>query len=380
LSAEPKTQLWTATNPIAPRLPDGLDTPTLVIDLDIVERNAARMAAAVAEHGIALRPHVKTHKSVGLARLQLEHGAAGITVGTIGEAEVMAAAGLHDIFIGYTLWAAGPKEARLRELLQTPGLQLSVGVDSIAGVERLAAAVRGAGQPLQVLIELDPGTRRAGVAAEGVVELARAAAALGLDVAGLFTYGGHGYSGPAARAGAAADEVAVLVAGAAALRANGIEPRVLSAGSTPTVRDAARAPVTEVRPGTYLLGDRQQLALGAIPVDGIAIAVAATVVSTTIDGQVVIDAGGKALTRDLPPYLQGYGMLAAYPEGMIERLFDYHGVVVFPDGAPRPQLGEVVAVTPNRANPLVDLYDSFAATRSGSIVGRWPVDARGRSG
>jgi D-serine deaminase-like pyridoxal phosphate-dependent protein len=292
----------------------------------------------------------------------------------------MAGAGLDDIFIGYTLWAAGPKEARLRTLLQTPGLRLSVGVDSVAGVERLAAAVRGASQPLHVLIEIDPGTRRAGVTPDAAVEVARAATALGLEVTGLFTYGGHGYTAPAARAGAAADEVAVLVAGAAALGAAGIESRVLSAGSTPTVLHAARPPVTEVRPGTYRLGDRQQLALGAIPVDGIAVAVAATVVSTTIDGQVVIDAGGKALTRDLPTYLQGYGMLAAYPEGVIERLFDYHGVVVFPDGAARPRLGEVVAVTPNRANPLVDLYDSFVATRSGAAVGRWPVDARGRSG
>jgi D-serine deaminase-like pyridoxal phosphate-dependent protein len=369
-----------ATSTIAPRLPDGLDTPALVIDLDIVERNAVRMAAVAADHGVTLRPHIKTHKSVALAQLQLEHGAAGITVGTIGEAEVMAGAGVDDIFIGYTLWVDGPKVARLRALLQTPGLKLTVGVDSIAGVERLASAVRGTGNPPAVLIEVDPGTRRAGVAPDGTVEVARAAAALGLEVAGLFTYGGHGYAGPAARAGAAADEIAVLAAGAAALRAAGIEPRVLSAGSTPTVLDSARAPVTEVRPGTYLLGDRQQLALGSIPPDGIAVAVAATVVSTTITGQVVVDAGGKALTRDLPPYLHGYGMLAAYPEGVIERVYDYHGVVVFPDGAARPQLGEVVAVTPNRANPLVDLYDSFVATRSGSVVGRWTVDARGRSG
>jgi D-serine deaminase-like pyridoxal phosphate-dependent protein len=146
------------------------------------------------------------------------------------------------------------------------------------------------------------------------------------------------------------------------------------------VLGAATAPVNEVRPGTYLLADRQLVALGASPPDGVAMAVAATVISTTVEGQVVIDAGAKSLTKDLPAYLQGYGTLPAYPDGVIERVFDYHGAVSFPSGAPRPSLGEVVAVVPNHACPVVDLYDYFIASRSGSAIGRWPVDARGRSG
>lgn len=361
-------------------MPAGLDTPCLVIDLDVVERNARRMAGAVAERGIALRPHVKTHKSIALARVQLDHGAVGITVGTLGEAEVMASAGISDIFIAYTLWAAGAKAHRLKVLHDNPGVLLTVGADSVAALRLLAAAVRGCDRPLRVLLEIDPGNRRTGLAPDGAGDLWLAALRLGLSVAGLFTYGGHGYGGPDAVAGAAADEVTALEAGAAALRGAGFEPEVLSAGSTPTALGAARSPVTEVRPGTYLLGDRQQVALGGSPPDGVAIAVAATVVSTAVAGQAVIDAGGKALTRDLPTYLQGYGALPAYPDSSIERVFDYHGVVAFREGAPRPALGDVVAVTPNRANPVVDLYDSFVATRSGEVVGRWPVDARGRSG
>ncbi|HLB44310.1 MAG TPA: alanine racemase [Candidatus Limnocylindrales bacterium] len=157
-----------------------------MIDLDIVERNARRMAEAVAARGLVLRPHVKTHKSVALARIQIGHGAAGITVGTLGEAEVMAAGGIDDIFVAYTLWAAGAKADRLRALHDDAGIRLTVGADSIAGVQRLAAAVRGSDRPLRVLLEVDPGNRRTGLAPDRVADVALAALRLGLDVAGLF--------------------------------------------------------------------------------------------------------------------------------------------------------------------------------------------------
>src|SRR6186997_3280036 len=129
--------------PIAPVLPDGLDTPALVIDLDIVERNARRMADSVAARGIALRPHVKTHKSVALARIQLDAGATGVTVGTLGEAEVMSEGGVSDILLAYPIWVDEPKATRLRAVHEREGVRLTVGIDSAAGAERLAAAVAG---------------------------------------------------------------------------------------------------------------------------------------------------------------------------------------------------------------------------------------------
>jgi D-serine deaminase-like pyridoxal phosphate-dependent protein len=179
---------------------------------------------------------------------------------------------------------------------------------------------------------------------------------------------------------AAADEVASLDAAIDSLSVSGLDARVVSAGSSPTALGAAAAPVTELRPGTYLLGDRIQVALGGSPANGVAISVAATVVSTAVPGEVVIDAGAKTLTKDLPPYLDGYGFLSAYPDAFIERLSDYHGVVRIPAGSAAPHLGEIVAVIPNHACPVVDLHDSFVATRSGEVVGVWAVDARGRSG
>lgn len=366
--------------PVAPPLPPGLDTPCLVIDLDIVDANARRMASAMNGLAMALRPHIKTHKSVALARVQLDAGAVGVTVGTLGEAEVMAEGGIPDILIAYPLWADGPKAARLATLLARPGLRLAVGIDSAAGARHLASAVGDQLGRLSVLVEVDAQYGRTGVAAERAGAIAAAAQQAGLRVIGAFTHGGHGYAGADATAGAAADEVAALSAAAKSMRSVGIEATVLSAGSSPTAVQAARAPVTELRPGTYLIGDRQQVFLGASPADGVAMAVAATVVSDAVAGQIVINAGAKSLTKDSPAYLAGHGFLPAFPEGILERVSDYHGQVRFPDSAPLPVLGEVVAVIPNHACPVIDLFDSFVATRSGKVLGVWPVDARGRSG
>jgi D-serine deaminase-like pyridoxal phosphate-dependent protein len=359
-------------------LPDGLDTPCVVVDLDVVERNAARMAEAMAARGVALRPHFKTHKSVRLARLQIESGAQGITVGNLGEAEVAIAAGIDDVFVAYPVWAVGPKAARLRALVES-GL-LAVGVDSVAGAERLAAAVDGARHRPRVVVEVDSGLGRTGVSPRRAGSIAAAAAGLGLDVVGAFTHAGHSYHAPDDVAGAARDEVASLEAAAASLREAGLEPRVLSAGSTPTAIASATGIVNEMRAGTYLLGDGQQLALGGTPADGIALVVATTVVSTAVEGQVVVDAGAKILTKDQAPFLSGFGQLAGYPGAVVERVNDYHGMVRVPASGQRPHLGEVLAIVPNHVCPVVNLVDDFIVMRNGAVVDRWLVDARGLNG
>lgn len=371
------TDVVASAAPIAPpRLPPGIDTPAVVVDRALLEGNVARLQQLLDARGVALRPHAKTHKSVRVARLQLDGGARGLTVGTLGEAEVFAAAGIGDLFVAYPVWADGAKAARLRDLHDAA--ELRVGADSVAGVERLAAAVRGAPRPLKVLVEIDPGLHRTGVEApDAVVEIAVAARRAGLAVDGVFAHGGHGYR-LGGRHEAAADEVRTLEAAAAALEAAGFEVATISAGSTPTMIDAAGGRVNEIRAGTYVFGDGQQWALGAIGPEEVAAFVAATVVSEARD-RIVLDAGAKTLTKDRADWVEGFGHLPAYPDAQIERLSDYHGVVALPAGASRPRLGEVVAIVPNHICPVIDLFDSFLVIDAGGVE-RWPVDARGRSG
>lgn len=359
------------------RVDVGGSTPLLVVDIERVDANIGRLQDALRPRDVALRPHAKTHKSVAIARRQLAAGAHGLTVGTLGEAEVFVGAGLLDLFVAYPIWAEGDSARRLRELHDAA--ELRIGVDSIAAAERLAAAVAGARRPLRVLVELDSGGHRTGVpSAEAAIEVAAVARGLGLAVEGLFTHGGHSYAVDAAP-GAAADEVATLESAAEALAAAGIDAPTLSAGSTPTMLAAATGRVNEIRAGTYVYGDRQQWALGAIGQEGMATYVVATVVSVAPD-RFVLDAGAKSLTKDRADWLDGYGYLPAYPDAVPARLSDYHGVVVPPDGSPRPALGERVAVVPNHVCPVVDLFDAFSAVLPDGSVERWPVDARGRSG
>lgn len=358
-------------------LPAGLDTPALVVDIGRVRANIDRLQSELDRRGVALRPHAKTHKSVAIGRMQIEAGAKGLTVGTIGEAEVFAAAGITDLFIAYPVVALGPKGARLRALHDLAP-SIAVGVDSVQGARRLASAWVGARRQLRVLVEVDPGLHRTGVlGADAAVEVARAAASSGLVVAGVFAHGGHSYR-PGAAEDAGADEVRALTEAAEALEAAGFAVDVVSAGSTPTMLSAANGRVNEIRAGTYALGDRQQWVLDAIPPDGCAAAVASTVVSVFAD-RVVLDAGAKSLTKDRADWLEGYGLVVEYPELVIERLSDYHGVARVPEGARRPKLGETVAIVPNHVCPVVDLFDSFVALLPDGRREVWPVDARGRS-
>jgi D-serine deaminase-like pyridoxal phosphate-dependent protein len=250
-------------------------------------------------------------------------------------------------------------------------------VDSVAATERLAAAVRGGRRPLKVVIEIDSGLHRTGVATpDEAATVAQAAAAAGLEVLGVFTHGGHAYR-PGAAGAVALDEVTALERGAAALEAAGFEVSVISAGSTPTRTLSATGRVTEMRAGTYALGDRQQVALGAIGPDDVAAFVAATVVAAR-PGRAVLDAGAKALTKDLPAFVEGFGSIPAWPGAVIEKLNDYHGMVAL-SAAPRPAIGDLVAVVPNHICPVVDLVSSFVAVGTDGRADHWAVDARGRS-
>lgn len=356
------------------RLPEGIETPTPLVDVDVLERNIAGMAGTLRARGVGLRPHTKTSKCIEVIRRQVAAGVVGLTVATLGEAEVLADAGFSDLFQAYPVWAGRPERARrLRELHER--CNLLVGVESQDAAAALGRAVRGSERPLGVLVEIDPGLRRSGVAPDAALAVARAAADAGLDVTGAFTFGGHAYSACEAPHDAADDEVRVLDDTRRALSAAGFDVRVLSAGCTPTAHMSSRPPVTDERPGTYVFQDCQQVALGSAAPDSVALVVAATVVASHADGHFVLDAGSKVLGLDRPAWLPGFGTVAEYPDAVLRSLSEHHGVA-WTDG-PRPRVGEVVRVVPNHVCIVVNLANRLTVVRQGEVVGEWAVASRG---
>lgn len=351
---------------------DDLDTPFLAVDPAVLERNLASGAARAASRGLVWRPHAKTHKCVEIARRQLAHGAAGLTLATVAEAEVFADAGFEDLFLAYPVWAAGPRAERLRALAGRA--RLRVGVDSAAGAAALAAALRGV--PAEVLVEVDSGHHRTGVAPAAAGTQARDAASAGLDVVGVFTFPGHAYS-PSGRHAAADDETAALSDGAASLAAVGVEPRVRSGGSSPTepLDPASSAyPATETRPGVSVFGDAQQVELGAAGFDDVALTAVATVVSAR-DGHAVLDAGSKTLGADRAPWASGFGLLPDHPDATVTALSEHHATVAF--DAPVPAVGTRVRVVPNHVCNAVNLACELVVVSDGRVADRWAVAARG---
>lgn len=358
-------------------LPEGIDTPTVLVDVDALEQNITSWAARMRERGVGLRPHTKTSKCLQVIERQVQAGVVGLTVATLGEAEVLADAGFTELFQAFPLWAGRPGVAhRLRALHERTSLM--IGVESVESAAALGAAVRGSDRPLRVLIELDPGLHRTGVSPGHAVAIARAAADAGLEVHGAFTFGGHGYGSCDMPAHAGDDEVRTLAQAAEQLRSAGFEPTVLSAGSTPTALHSARPPVTDERPGTYVFHDAQQVQLGVATMGEVSLVVAATVVACHPgDGRFVLDAGSKALAADRPGIVSGHGMLPAYPRANLERLSEHH-CVAHTEG-PLPRVGEVVAVVPNHCCVVVNLVDRLTVVQRGEVVDHWPVASRGRN-
>jgi D-serine deaminase-like pyridoxal phosphate-dependent protein len=342
-----------------------MDTPYLAVDVDVLDRNVDRTAAFARAKGLALRPHAKTHKCPEIGRRQLERGAVGLTVATVGEAEVFAAAGFTDLFIAYPLWPVGPRARRLRALAERVALR--VGVDSVEAVDLLVPVL--AGTAAELVVEVDSGQHRSGVRPGDVARIAAAAERAGLVVAGAFTFPGHGY-GPDRAAAAAAEE-------AAALAAVELAAPLRSGGSTPTLAHADAGALTEVRPGVSVFNDAQQAELGSCGLADIALTAVGTVVSRS-GQQVVLDAGSKVLGADQPAWASGGGRLPDHPDARVVALSEHHATVRFPDGAPPPlRRGDTVRVAPNHVCAAVNLADELVVVRAGEVVDRWAVAARG---
>ena len=347
-------------------------TPYLQVDLDRMRRNVRDVAERASVAMLALRPHAKTHKSVEIARLQLASGAVGLTVATLGEAEAFVRHGCDDVLIAYPLWLHDRAAGRLRDL--SDRARVAFGVDSVEGAANAGRLLGGTG--VEVLVEVDSGMHRTGCAPDDAGLVASVAARAGLRVRGVFTFPGHSYS-VGASASAADDERRALAAARDAVQAHGLEVRVLSGGSTPSLRDTDPGTVTEVRPGVYVFGDAQQWELGTMSPEEIALTAVATVVSHA-GGMAVLDAGSKVLGADRAAYATGHGRLLDHPDARIVALSEHHAVTDLA-GAPLPRLGETVRVVPNHVCTAVNLADDLWVEEHGSLR-RCAVSARGRNG
>jgi D-serine deaminase-like pyridoxal phosphate-dependent protein len=343
-------------------------TPAVVIDLDRVERNIARLQAACAAAGVANRPHIKTHKSPVIAALQREAGAAGITCQKLGEAEVMADAGFDDILISYNI--LGEEHiARLAALMGKT--HMTVCADNPTVVEAAAEAARRAGHQLDVLVECDTGRKRAGVETPGeAIALARTIADHdGLGFAGFLLYPPET---------AIAETQRFFDAARAGVRKAGLEPRIVSTGGTPNIVNLGKIDgATEHRAGTYVFNDRMMLACGAATLDDCALHVVATVVSRAGPERGIVDSGSKTLTSDTGG-LDGHGLILEHPQARIHKFAEEHGFLDLSACNDRPQVGDVLRIIPNHVCVVVNMVDRLITTRDNRIEGEIPVAARGR--
>ena len=328
-----------------------LDTPALYIDLDILERNIARMQEQCRAWGVALRPHVKTHKIAEIAQMQLDAGAIGITVAKVGEAEVLPG---NDVLVAYPLLK--PKLPRLRELAKKR--QVRVAVDSVDVARDL--------QGIATVVEIDVGVGRTGAQTpEQAVAVAQACS----NFQGVFYW--PSWLDEAGFRAACAKIEAVLEA----LSAAGLEAKIVSGGSTP---GAAKTPLipqtTEIRPGTYVFYDASSLAAQLCTEADCALRVLTTVVSTAVPGQCVIDAGSKTFSSDQTVNVGTFGHFIGHRWTM-RKMNEEHGYVEI-DGPAR--VGEKVWVVPSHCCATVNLHDEIAYGRGGRVDGSWKVTARGK--
>ena len=377
-----------------------LPTPALLVDVARLAANLDRMQAAADAHGVALRPHAKTHRTAEVARMQLARGARGLTVATLDEAEAFAAAGVRDLRLATPV--AGPQKlARIGALLDA-GTRVTFSVDTEAGARLASDAFAGRAEAVGVLVEIDTGQERCGVPPAEAVALGLAVAALpGLRLIGVLTHGGHSYDGPApgetpreALVRAMRGERDGLLEAAARLGAAGLlDPATaeVSLGSTPTLAvfepaEASGFRITEWRPGAYVFGDAQQVALGAAELRDCALTALATVVSKrrSSDGteQVVVDAGKKILTSDTGAGVDGFGTVLYSPRTMVSnmhariaRISEEHGVVEMLGGGIY-DVGDPVFVVPNHACVSVATRRELFAVEGDEVVGMWIVLAR----
>ena len=357
-----------------------LETPIPIVDLDRLSRNLDRAASYAAEHRLALRPHIKTHKSPRIAAEQIKRGAVGVTCATPFEAEVMSEV-CDDILVAYPP-VGGARAARLAAL--DPKVRVTVALDSMEAIGAIAHAAHSTDRNIGVYIELDVGMHRVGTPrVDRAIEMAKMLSQRpNLTFEGIAFYPGHVREAVGQQEPKLEELSRALTDALDQFEKAGVRPRVVSGGSTPTLWNTHEiAGVTEFRPGTYVYNDRTTAAIGACSWDDCALTVLATVVSTAVQGQAVVDAGTKALGREPmrgTDSADGFGCVLGQPDVIVKAMSEEHGMLDLSRTLWRPNVGDKVRIIPNHVCIVVHLNDVIAGVRGDVVETTWPVAARGR--
>ncbi len=359
-----------------------VETPCLVIDSEKMMKNITRMAHVASEAGVHLRPHVKTHKVPRIAQMQLASGAVGITVAKVSEAEVMYSGGVQNIFIAYPLVV----ESKItRAVNLSKKMDLIVAVDSLVGAKKLSEIATRHNHTLNVRLEVDTGLHRTGVNYDEAVELAKAVSRLGgLNLTGIYTYRGAllGESPTLDTKAAALEEGKMMADLARRMRSEGLAITEVSVGSTPTGPYVAEIEgITEIRPGTYVFGDRMQVGLKSLTMEDCAAYIVATVVSRPSEDLIIVDGGSKTFATDVQPgvaplHLKGFGQVLSCDEAVFERMTEEHGMIRIPKDCDI-SIGDQLQIIPNHICSTVNLHN-FAFLKTDGAYEQIEIAARGR--
>lgn len=341
-----------------------IETPAAVVDLDVLETNILQMQRYMDEHGIDNRPHIKTHKIPEIAHLQVEAGAVGITCQKLGEAEIMAQAGIQNIFLPYNIVGESKLE-RLMNLVDR--ITISVTADSEFVALGLSNAAQKRNTELRVLVEFDSGLNRCGVQSpQEAADLARQIhRSPGLHFGGLMTYPSNKKLDP------------FVLETKALLHSDRIDIECVSGGGTQVAREAhTHSEVTEHRAGMYVYGDRYGLEIAGMTLESCALKIITTIVSRPTPDRAILDAGSKSLSSD-PMGLEGYGLVLEYPKAPIYNLSEEHGFMDLSPCSNKPEIGERVSMIPNHCCAVSNLFNEVVGIRHDRVEVVWSVAARG---
>ncbi len=356
-----------------------LETPALLIDLDIMERNLREASEYTRNHGLRLRPHTKTHKIPALGRRQLELGAAGLTVAKVGEAEVMLRAEPRDLLVAYPI-VGRSKLQRLMEVARKA--EVTVTLDSAEAARQLSSAAAEAGLTIGVLVEVDVGFGRVGIAPQAVPELAEFIRKLPhLSFQGISFFPGH-----ILRLGEAADQAlselgSMITWIVGELERAGMPPSIVSGGSTPTLFLSHPVPgLNEIRAGTYIFNDRNTVNCGACGLEDCAASVLVTVVSCAAPERIIVDGGSKTFSSDLPLYETrvSFGHVVETPEALFYRMNEEHGYLDTREARRSLAVGDRLRIIPNHICPAVNLHEVAYGVRGTAVEEVWAIEGRAK--